>query len=331
MKLSGLVIVFVLSASTILLAQHSGTSGSSSGSSPSSSSPSVSSSSSASSGGFSNAGASHSGSSGGASSSAPSVSSHGGGAASTGGHGSAGSATSGSAHNSSGSASHVDRSGSLGSHTTVQGPHSSGEPALREPNGQSNRKGPGETAKMSPPSTAKLPAPKSPPTAARPAPEKKGFFSFLRHPFRRKPPRTAVLPRPTPCKKEPCKISCPPGESRNGKGVCAAPVVASNQCEPGQIWNGAACAATGETCPAGQIRVGVCRTDCTGRTAGSESWIMRLRSARQQRDEACRQDRNGPECREAEASYDIRLNEYKNFLGSVPTECRAGLPDPIAI
>jgi hypothetical protein len=33
----------------------------------------------------------------------------------------------------------------------------------------------------------------------------------------------------------------------------------------------------------------------------------------------------------ADADYSLMLNEYRNFLGCVPAECRATLPDPIAI
>jgi hypothetical protein len=72
------------------------------------------------------------------------------------------------------------------------------------------------------------------------APEKQGFRSFLRHPFKRPSPvQTVEFKRPAPCLKKPCAL-CPPGGSRNG-GAC---VVASNVCSAGQFWNGFACGST---------------------------------------------------------------------------------------
>ena len=85
------------------------------------------------------------------------------------------------------------------------------------------------------PSSSKLPSAK-----VNAMPEKQGFRSFLRHPFKRPSPvQTAEFKRP-PCRKEPCAV-CPPGESRNGNGAC---VVASNVCSTGQFWNGLACGST---------------------------------------------------------------------------------------
>jgi hypothetical protein len=51
--------------------------------------------------------------------------------------------------------------------------------------------------------------------------------------------------------------------------------------------------------------------------------------ARQDKDHACTQNPTGDECRSEEITYDMRLNEYRNYLGGVPTGCT--LPDPISI
>jgi hypothetical protein len=70
------------------------------------------------------------------------------------------------------------------------------------------------------------------------APEKRGFFSSLRHPFRKPAPvKTAEFLRPPPCLKAPCAV-CPPGQSRNGNGPC---VFTSNVCPPWQFGNGFGC------------------------------------------------------------------------------------------
>jgi hypothetical protein len=59
--------------------------------------------------------------------------------------------------------------------------------------------------------------------------------------------------------------------------------------------------------------------------------IVQLRSARLRKNDICLQNPTGKGCQEAEAHYALMLNEYRNLLGGVPTECRTALPDPIAI
>ena len=72
-----------------------------------------------------------------------------------------------------------------------------------------------------------------------------------------------------------------------------------------------------------------CQPDCTLSTAGAQNYIELLRMARQDKDQACLKDPTGDECRSAGMTYDIRLNEYRAFLGGVPSTCT--LPDPISI
>lgn len=98
-------------------------------------------------------------------------------------------------------------------------------------------------------------------TSSRTQTEKRGFFSALRHPFRKPvPPVEADLRRPF-CRKEPCIVPlpslCPPGQSINGKGVCASNASYST-CQAGNSWG------TGSSCiyPL---------DDCRGLTFDSES------------------------------------------------------------
>jgi len=151
--------------------------------------------------------------------------------------------------------------------------------------------------------------------------------------------------RGKPCKGGPCQ-PCPAGQSEGKDGSCGpapsartvaaqpgARTVVRQPCAVGQVWNGTQCQVVGaQQCPAGQSMVGTsCQADCTLPTASAQNIIVELRSARQGKDEACLHNPIGKECREAEADYDLRLNEYRNFLGGMPTECRTALPDPIAI
>jgi hypothetical protein len=158
-----------------------------------------------------------------------------------------------------------------------------------------------------------------------------------------------VVPEPPHkiCKDGACK-ACPAGEVQGKDGSCAAaPRVVKNgsvtgargaknavqqACAAGQVWNGAQCVVMGaQQCGPGQTRVGASCQDCTIATAGTQNIIVRLRSARQDRDSACAQNPTGNECQSAETTYNMTLNEYRNVLGGVPIECQTSLPDPSAI
>ncbi len=155
------------------------------------------------------------------------------------------------------------------------------------------------------------------------------------------PPRKA-------CKDGPCQ-PCPAGQSESKDDFCAPPPgvvkngnvlgvgsaknAAQQPCAAGQVWDGTQCLIVGaQQCLPGQSRVGTsCQADCTIATTSAQGVIERLRSARQSRDDVCRKIPAGQECQMADADYSLMLNEYRNFLGGVPAECRATLPDPIAI
>jgi len=143
------------------------------------------------------------------------------------------SGSSGSSSSSSASSSGWSSSGA--SHTSYSGGSSSSTGSHNSSNSASHVASTGAAASHPSPST-KLASAKE--NAAR---EKKGFRSFLRHPFRKpKPVQTAEFKRPVPCLKAPCPV-CPSGQSRSGNGACVPSVVASNVCQPGQFWNGFGC------------------------------------------------------------------------------------------
>jgi hypothetical protein len=75
-------------------------------------------------------------------------------------------------------------------------------------------------------------------TSSRTQAEKRGFFSTLRHPFRKPTPMVEADWRRPVCKKQPCVVAprpslCPPGQPLNGKGVCSASNVAYRTCQAG--------------------------------------------------------------------------------------------------
>ena len=129
------------------------------------------------------------------------------------------------------------------------------------------------------------------------------------------------------CLKEPCP--CPRGQVA-GKGGCTTPAepVVDTQCSVGFSWSGSSCVAS-ESCPTGQVRRGsACEADCSAANAMAQSMIPQVRSARQERDDACRQDPSGTSCSIEDGRYHSTLGEYQNLWASSPVGCRATLPVP---
>jgi hypothetical protein len=210
-----LALAVILLFSAPVLAQHSSTSSSASSGGGSSSSGGG--------GSSSGGGGSHSSSSGGSSSSGSSGGSHSSGGSSS--HSS--SSPSSSSHSSGGSVSHGSSGHSSSSapgssHSGVREPRSNAVHSVREPST-------GMRARTEPA-------------------EKRNFFSFLRHPFRRPAPKPAPqtllvtdLRRPI-CWRGHCPV-CPAGQARVG-GVCGGTVLVNNTrnfCSLGEAWNGNAC------------------------------------------------------------------------------------------
>lgn len=294
MRLSGLSLA-VLLTSSILFAQHS--SGGGSSSSASSSSSSGGGSHSGSSGGSSYSGGSSSGShsSGGGGSSHNTGSSH----SSGGGHSSGGTHASSSGHVS-GGASVSSRKGERGT-TLVSSSHDGIESS---------------SSKM----TRPIREPKSGISERVVVPQKRGFFSFLRRPFR-KPPKVVeakpalYLPRPI-CPKGRCAPACPVAQVPGG-GACTAPVIPvcttglgwntqacgySHHCALGQLWNGTSCG------------YGTRFLDsCIGLRTALERQARRVQDAEAARQRACV---NGPrpECSDASASWQSEESMRQNLL-----------------
>jgi len=286
MRLSGLVVASILLVPPALFAQHSSASSSSS----SSTSSSASSHSGGSSGG-SSGGASHASSSAGASHNSSSGSSSAAGRA-TGGHASAGG---GSANP------HSPASGSPNSTDTTRTIH---EPAInRSPTKEKDSSATKTTQ-----------------------PEKKGFLSFLRHPFHKPEPKHKPKPKPEPepipvvpdlravCKHKPCAV-CPPGQSAGKNGTCVtpSPTLASARCRAGMVWDGAACASTTD--------------DCAMFSSRAATLANELRGIKGEMQMACSNDPSARQCGELTLSHDGAISRYRMLLNEAPATCRSLLPD----
>lgn len=294
MRLSGLTLAAVLLCSTsYMLAQHSSGGGGGSGSSGGSSSGGGGhSSSSAGSSGGSSGGHSTGGSSGGSHSSGSS-------------HSSGGSHTSGGGH-ATGSSSAPRGSGSHGSNN-----HGSSLTTTTQ-NGTSLKN----------PRARSIHEPKAGLPSEKVAPEKRGFFSVLFHPFRKvhpKPePKPALyLPRPI-CPHGRCAPPCPVGQARSG-GACTTPVIPA--CASGRLWNGKGCNLSRDYhCRFGEVWNGITCTNlfpvldnCFALRNSLQRQTQRVQAAESIRRSACA---NGPaqECSQATSTWQSEENMRQNML-----------------
>jgi hypothetical protein len=202
-------------------------------------------------------GGSSAGSSGGGSHS--SSSSGGGYSGGGGGHVSGESSTSSGGHSSSGAPSHES-----GSHNSSRGTNS----ALASHSGERNFIST-ETRQN------RLLNPNSQLRTAQP--EKRTFFSFLRHPFRKPLTKSAVyLPRPI-CPKGHCDF-CPPGVLRMGSACVGGtvPLYQNNYCFQGHGWIGGSCLAHNTFL-----------ADCSAVRLAMERQAQRMQTAESIRQSAC--------------------------------------------
>ena len=301
MRLSGLSLTAVLLFASFTLAQHSSGGSSSNASSSSGSS----------------GGGSHSSSYGGSSysggSSGGSSHSSGGGSSYSGG----GSHSSGGGHSAGGGSSSTGSHGPSSVHTSG-GVSASGGSGLRGKNEYGSSLVNSRNGMESSPSKVRpIHEPKSGVSQRAIVPEKRSFFTFLRHPFRRPQPKveakpTLYLPRPI-CPKGHCAPACPVGQVRSG-GACSTPAVqlcvagqtwnrsCHDQCSHGEIWNGGSCLY--------QTRF---LDSCFGQRTTLERQAQRVQAAETARRNACA---NGPaqECSEATGTWQTEENLRRNLL-----------------
>ncbi len=295
-----------LFATSSLYAQHSSGGGSSSSGSSSSGGGSHSSSSGGSGySGGSSAGSSHS-SGGGYAPSGGSSHSSGGGYSPSGGSHSAGSSHSsgGGSHSAGGSRSSAGSTNASGGGHSATGGHASGSSSIYRGSGSRGRNDRESdlitTTRNGARGTSEVTRPVHGTRAGVPdrtrAPEKRGFFSVLFHPFRKPHPRlepkpALYLPRPI-CPRGHCAPRCPVGQVRSG-GACMAAQVPV--CMQNQIWNGIDCGQTWrDRCPLGQIWNGfacvqgsVFVDNCLSLRAALQRQGERVQAAASARQNAC--------------------------------------------
>jgi hypothetical protein len=181
---------------------------------------------------------------------------------------------SGGGSSSGGSATH---SGSSASHSSHQPSGSNAAHAIREPG------------------VARVPS----------QPEKRTFFSLLRHPFRKPQPKTeGDLQRRICAKKGSCPV-CPVGQTVGKNGAC----VASPQplfCRTGEHWNDGGCVV-----PANFLAN--CSTDPDGELMAAR---RNMEGNKRSMEAVCSQDPTGHECSEGNVLYQRAVDLHRQRLES---------------
>jgi hypothetical protein len=130
-------------------------------------------------------------------------------------------------------------------------------------------------------------------------PEKRTFFSLLRHPFRKPQPKTeADLQRGICGKKRPCPV-CPAGQTAGKNGVC----VPSPQlpCRTGEYWNNGGCVVLVNF-------LANCSLDPDGELMAARK---RMEAAKRSMEALCSQDPAGNECSEENVFYQSAVNLHR--------------------
>jgi len=277
MRLSNLAVAVILLPSFAAFAQHSSSSGGGASSS--------------SSGGGSHSSSSGSHSGGGSHSSSASGSSHS--SSSSGGHSASGGHSGSNSHSGGGSSAH-----SINSHGASSQPPQAGTP---RPNAI-HANGIHSDATRS---THEF---RSPIQSA--APQKRSFFSFLRHPFPRPKPKPEPAPAPEPvrkpvadlrrpvCLRGPC-LACPMGHVAGAHG-CGF-VRHENSCPFSEIWRGGDC-----------VQQLSFLDDCSYLRAAMARQQQSMQAAATERQNACAVGQN-QECSEATTRLNNEENLYRQF------------------
>jgi len=91
----------------------------------------------------------------------------------------------------------------------------------------------------------------------------------------------------------------------------------TQQCQPGEMWNGA-----------------MCQTDmaqCATFSSRGELLTTEARGIRPEMEAACRKDPFGQECRELQQRHEGAVLRYRMLLNEAPAACRTTLADPISL
>jgi len=139
------------------------------------------------------------------------------------------------------------------------------------------------------------------PTRTEP-PQKRTFFSFLRHPFRRPPAKPIANLRRPACFRGHCAAGCPIGQVVAG-GVCVAARVRfeHNACSPFKVWSGGAC-----------LQETRFLDDCSALRRSVEQQQTRMRTAESARQNACSSG-SAQECSDASSAFSSEENLYRTF------------------
>jgi hypothetical protein len=125
-------------------------------------------------------------------------------------------------------------------------------------------------------------------------PAKRTVLSFLRHPFRKPPPKAL---RQRVCAKGPCPV-CPGGQASGKNGGCVASAQ-THVCRASESWSGGGC--VGNVTPN-------CSLDGNGELRATENSTNALKNSM---DAACSADPGGQQCSEQSTLYQRAVGLYR--------------------
>lgn len=144
--------------------------------------------------------------------------------------------------------------------------------------------------------------------------EKRTFFSFLRHPFRKPEPKQVADLRHPVCLRGPCQV-CPNGQIASSGG-CGGTIHARrhyNYCSRAQLWSG-------DSCLLGMNFL----DDCEAYRIAMQQQAERVRSAEMMRQNAC--ESTAPQsCADANSALQSEESLYRQFAVRYQ-QCRVRLP-----
>lgn len=135
-------------------------------------------------------------------------------------------------------------------------------------------------------------------------PEKRTFFSFLRHPFSKPQPKTEANLRRRICAKGPCPV-CPAGQAYGKNGACVASPQ-GNLCRTGEYRTGGGCVLFANF-------LGNCSTDPDGELMAAR---RNMEATKRSMEAACSQDPAGNECSEENVLYQRAVDLHRQRLES---------------
>lgn len=137
---------------------------------------------------------------------------------------------------------------------------------------------------------------------------------------------------------------CPPGHAPGKNGCVANPPIAQpagqpgtqsiEQCQPGEIWDGAVCTPSYNCAPGERWNGGKCvrsADECASIDGRAAILVNELRGLRAQIQDVCGQNPNGQECESLKQRQKDALQRYQMLIAEAGPKCQGALEPPASL